>query len=353
MAQRISSELLGSSPVQLGNETGKLDIYDGLSTPISNDVIILSHQHAKNIADFARASAAEYGDAKGNKEQTLVQRELGVPSLVVRVDATINDGSIVAYEMEDSPSGLGITDKIHHAIAGVGIREIVLRHYEDAIGEIPRVIVSAARSHGTDDAVVFGENYIFDKQGTIHDNDNNPVIVKSIPGHPESHAPYIGLQSRAVAPLATEGDKSYLERTGVLSQAPLEKDLLQDDKGELASQVVKARQGSMAMGIALYLTSQDRRRFTNKGTVSASKLRHLRGDYEENRGGALVQPFVPPIQIENKEGRKNAILRVFVLLGREASVRVIGGCYVARPGLIVHGSSDAVSGAVLYNGEQS
>ena len=353
MTRRISSEMLGSEPIQMGDQVGQLDIYDGLSTPVSEDVIVLSDKHAKEIAEFARISAAEYGDIDGNKEPTLAQRDCGIPSLIVRVDATIHEGSIKAYEMEDSPSGLGITDRIHRKMAGIGIREIVLKHYREMVGEVPHVVVSGARSHGTDDRIIFDDKYTYIKGDTETLPDGQgPVIVKTIPGNPASHEPYLSLQSRAVAPLTTEGNKSYLERIGMLEPVASDNDLLRAEDGQLLSQVIKARQGSMAMGVALHLTSTDRRRFTSQGTVTASKLKKLRADYEAERGGALVQPFIPPIQIENREGRSNAILRVFVLMGREAATKVMGGCYVARPGLIVHGSSDAVSGAVLYNGEK-
>ena len=354
--RKISSEVLGVNPVSLGEQAGELHIYDNLSTPVSDDVIVLSEKHQKEIADFAQMAAQQYGDRDGNREQTLAQRACGVPSLIVRVDATIHNGTIHAYEMEDSPSGLGITDRIHRRMAGIGIRQIVHEHYIETVGEVPKIVVSGKRGHGTDDEIIFGENYIYEREDTTTlPEGEGPVIIKTIPGDSSSHEPYLGLQSRAVAPLVTEGDKSYLERIGALKAAPAEDDLLIDSEGNLVSQVVKARQGSMAMGVALHLTSADRKRFTNQGTVTASKLRKLRSDYEEHRGGALVQPFVPPIQIENKEGRKNAILRVFVLLGRKAvPARVIGGCYVARPPLLVHGASDGVSGAVLvYNGEQS
>ncbi len=47
------------------------------------------------------------------------------------------------------------------------------------------------------------------------------------------------------------------------------------------------------------------------------------------------------------------ILRVFTLIepaaktGTTVKARAIGGCYVARPELVVHGASNAVGGAVL------
>jgi hypothetical protein len=106
------------------------------------------------------------------------------------------------------------------------------------------------------------------------------------------------------------------------------------------------------MGISLYLHPNDRKKYGKKGIVTASRLANDLATFKKERGGALVQPFAPPIQIDNREGRRNAILRVFTLLesdGKTITSEVIGGCYVARPELIVHGASNAVAGAVIVN----
>ncbi|MEI9914163.1 MAG: hypothetical protein WDN66_04255 [Candidatus Saccharibacteria bacterium] len=45
-----------------------------------------------------------------------MQVQYGLPTLVTRVDCTVGiDGNILPYEMEDSPSGQGITDVLHKA----------------------------------------------------------------------------------------------------------------------------------------------------------------------------------------------------------------------------------------------
>ena len=353
MGKIVSSEQLGRQPITFGRQTGELNIYDGLSTPVSDDIIELSDRHAQQITDFAMISARQFGDQDGNKELTRVQAEIGVPSLVVRIDASIIDGEIAPYEMEDSPSGQGITDRLHSAVAGAGIRGLILDHYDRQFGNIPRVIISGERSHGTDDVIIVGDDrYLFDQSFEAKANPSDPVIVKTIPGRPSSQDPYLQLQAQAVAPLITEGDKSYLERIGSLKPAQSEADLLTDDDGNLVSQVLKSRLGSMAMGVSIYLTNEDKKQFTGAGTVTASKLRSRRKEYQDFRSGALVQPFLPPIAFENPEKRSRAILRIFALLDPEGA-RVIGGCYVARPGMVVHGASDAISGAVLYNGGSS
>ncbi len=347
----ILSNQIGAEPTILGAESRKIYLYDGLETPISEDIIVLTEEHTRAIEAYAVNAAGEYGDASGQPEATLAHAKHQIPTLIARVDCTVIDGKIVPYEMEDSPSGQGITHTIHQAVAGTGLKGRVLTHYQETVGDIPHVIVSAARSHGTDDKLIVGDQrYMYDEPLELLDTDV-PVIVKAIPGQPDSHEPYLHLQDRLVAPLVTEGDKSYAERIGDLVLANSVDELLTDESGELRAQVLKARLSSMSMGVSIYLDPDTRNILGRKGTVTASKFRNNMEIYAD-RGGALVQEFAPPVQLENPEGRSNAILRVFTLLSRDErsgdiQAQAIGGCYVARPELIVNGASNAVAGAVL------
>lgn len=346
MREVPSAALQNAEPVPLGGECGTLDLYDGLTTPYSQDSVILSERHKEQIEAFVETAAENYA-----AEPTLAQEKFGIPSLVVRVDCTVGpEGDILPYEMEDSPSGQGITDALHKAAGGPGIRDDILEHYEAMLGEPPTVIVSRARNHGTDDIlIVGGDRYVNGSHTPEALRLAGPVIVKAIPGVEASRLPYMRLQDQAVAPLETEGDKAYAERIGLMDAAESQEDLLADAEGNLRSQVVKAQLGSMALGVSIYLSAADRKRFGRAGTVSASRLVRDLTAYNE-QSGALVQEFIPPIQIENDEGRTNAILRVFALLERQSgriTAQAVGGCYVARNEVLLHGATNAVSGAIL------
>ncbi len=349
----VSSAELGQERIKLGEESGILDIYDNLGTPYSGDVIELTPEHAAQIEEYAVKAAINYGDKNAEREPTYIQTELGLPALIVRIDCTVVDGQIMAFEMEDSPSGIGITDRLMTHTTGTGITSAVLGHYEDAVGSIPHVIVSGTRGHGTDDKMVVGSERYHYRQGDLRPPrlpEDQLVIVKAIPGNIDSSSPYQHLKDKLLAPLSTEGDKSYLVRMGELAVVESEDDLLVDERGELLSQVLKARLGSMAMGISVYLTPEDRTKFGKGGQVKIGRLRRDLVKYLSESDGALVQQFRPPIQIENAAGCSNTILRMFVLLNNSEGVttgKTIGGCYVARPELIVHGARNAISGAVL------
>lgn len=357
MEKILNSDELGQHPVTFGGESGSLDLYDNLSSPFSEDVIRLVPRHTRQVEIYAQKAAENYGpDDQEMPEPTHAQTVHGVPSMVVRVDCTLKNGDIFAYEMEDSPSGQGITDKIHRHIGGAGIRSTVRDHYVSKTGQIPLVIVLGARMHGTDDAHIVGdENYVFDVNRNTPVPKSRLVIVKAIPGDLASTDGYLQLQKQAVAPLESEGDKTYLERIKSLAPVIKDSDLIYDpNTSDLSSQVVKARLGSMAMGVSIYLNPSDRKLYDKKGTKSASRLKKDAETFRLTKGGALTQAFVPPIQFENNQQRRHAIMRIFVLLSRPhgtIQAEAIGGCYVARPELTVHGASNAVGGAVIIEKE--
>lgn len=340
--------------VTLGNESGLLDIYSGLKTPVSDDVVTLTAQHKREIEDFTKHCLRNFGPLFEQPEQTFAQNNFGIPSLVTRVDCTIVDDAISFYEMEDSPSGLGITNLLIQRAQGSGIKERVLDHYQELTGTIPLVVVSRDRNHGTDDEMIFGtENYHYNPDICLpsrHISEDEIVIVKTIPGNKQSARDYKHLTSQAVAPLQTEGNKDYLLKTGSCKVVTDELGLLHHN-GELASQVVKATIGSMAMGVSIFLTAEDRELFGKPGTVRQNRLLRDLAQYVERDGYALTQEFQPPIQVNNAQSRGHAILRVFTLVTGDKNgtidAEAIGGCYVARPELIVHGASNSVGGAVL------
>lgn len=348
----INTAEIEGQKLELGAEAGLLDLYDGLKTPFTEDVLVLSDAHKRQIESIAATSAEAYGHNDGTKEPTAAQLQCGVPSLVVRIDCTIKNGQIEPYEMEDSPSGQGITDVLLDHVAQVGVKDQLLDHYGRLVGQIPHILVSPSRRHGTDDQLIVGkDSYTFGATPAEVSEGDHLVIVKAIPGDANSHQPFLGLQDRTLAPLETEGNKSYLQRLGIVSTVSTTKDLLQTETGELRSQVVKATVGSMAMGVSIYLDSNDKAVFGKRGTVTAGRLNR---DLEAYAGesGALTQEFHAPLQLNNPEGRSNAIMRVFTLLETDPmtgqiKAEAIGGCFVARPELVVHGASNAVAGAIL------
>jgi hypothetical protein len=358
----ISSTQLQESDLPLGEEAGSLNLYDGLHTPFSHDIIHLSDKHKEQIRSITLASVNNYGPSNENgqrtPEPTFIQTTHNIPTLIGRLDCSVDPetGDIIAYELEDSPSGIGITDKLHGAAGNDQFANNVLEHYQAQLGEIPFLIVTGERTHGTDDALVLGEdNYHYEAgSNTLPGRlgEDRLVIVKAIPGVPSSLEGYRHLQERTVCTMESEGDKSYGARIGMFNSVLSTKDLISDPQSsELKSQVLKRALGSMSMGIRIYLDPQDKAIYGKKGTVTQSKLLRSAEEFIAADGLAYTQEFAAPVRITNDQKRGNMILRVFSLIepgnGSGPDARVIGGLYVARPELIVHGASNSVAGCVV------
>lgn len=351
MSELINTNTIGTERLVFGSPAGSLDIFGQRDTPFTDDVIELSARHKSQIEAFALQASSLYGDQSGSKEPTFAQTALDTPTLIGRVDCTIVDGDIVPYEFEETPAGQGVSERLHTAIGSNGIKSVILRHYDSMIGDIPRFIISGARTYGTDDMMIVGEDkYSFEVGEVSHAAPDEFVFVRSVTGDTASKDPYVHLQPRAIAPIVTEGDKSYLERMGILRPIHDAADLLRDDNGDLVSQVVKSRIGSMSRGVSLFLTNEDKRIYGNARAVTGSRLINDTNKFITTGGGAFVQPFAPPFLIESGGRNVSGILRIFVLqgkIGEEAVNRAIGGCFVARPGAVIHGAGDAISGAVV------
>ncbi|MFY9227769.1 MAG: hypothetical protein WAO28_00370 [Candidatus Microsaccharimonas sp.] len=356
MSEIINTNTIGSDRLVFARPAGSLDIFGQRDTPFTDDVIELSSKHKAQIEAFALLAANHYGDQSGAKEPTHAQTILETPTLIGRVDCTIVDGDIVPYEFEETPAGQGVSERLHTAIGSNGMKNVILRHYDAMLADIPRFIISGARTYGTDDAMIVGEDkYSFTAGEVSHAEPDEFVFVRTVTGDSASKDPYLQLQSRAIAPIATEGDKSYLERMGILQPIHSMDDLLRDDQGDLVSQVVKSRIGSMSRGVSLFLTNNDKRTYGAARAVTGSRLMNDTDKFITTGGGAFVQPFAPPFLLESGGRNVSGILRIFVLqgkIGEEAVNRAIGGCFVARPGAVIHGAGDAISGAVVVEGSK-
>jgi len=86
----IKSSELGLQRVRFGEQTGSLTIYDGLSTPFSDDTILLTKENREQIAQFTEQAAAAFGPDEG-PEPTYVQRAEWVRSSLVSCANGLHD----------------------------------------------------------------------------------------------------------------------------------------------------------------------------------------------------------------------------------------------------------------------
>lgn len=254
-------------------------------------------------------------------EKTWARQEVGVPSLIVRLDGTLADGTFRIYEVEERPAGIGVTSKINS-------------QFTEALTAVRRewpnftVVISRART-GSDD-------HLWISTANHNGNKSQLVLVRAEPEEYEYHQ-YVG---RSVSSVVNKGNKSY----GV----PLSWwRLIQFAEPNLPWHkpfVIKPIQSSKCRDVEVWLPNQSpqARRFRNGSSTQERILQTL-----EHRREMYLQDFYEPMEVEGA-GDMHMILRVFYgYLPSRREWICLGGCWNARSNVVVHGASDAVFGPLV------
>jgi len=316
-------KLEASSTANFGERTLAVD---------GSNVIELTDDHEKQIecAIFDGLSAF------GALENTLAMKVIGLPTAIARVDSTIDPetGAIHVYEVEERPAGMGHSDKLMRKVTGLGISDQIIDHFEDVFQTVP-VVKKHPLALENDDALIFNVEELSPNRIACN---GRPLLIRAEPSDMVGHPMISEATSMAVAPILEKGKRQYRIST---KMASLVTNYAMLPQGSI---VVKTLQGSKAKGVAIHITKNDSAILgSNRDSVTQTKLKQI----VESEGAVLVEPFVPGIPTEITDGIiGRMILRIFALVGGN-DVRVIGGAYVARPGHLVHGSKDAVSGVIM------
>ena len=292
----------------------------GRSLLVSKTAIRLS---SRQIGEIVRHTEA---GLRGMEPElsTHVQQEFARPTLLARIDCTETDKyGIRPFEVEERPAGLDVTAML----LGESFTEHIRRHFIQTTGQVP---VIARHPHAqSDDGDVL-------KVVDLNDIKDELCVVRARPDQiPENLKDKV--QNVSLSTVLNEGRKEHTIDHVLIRRAKDVQFIPQE------SIVLKPAQGTHAKGVAVYLSPEDREKHGKKGTVTASKMDRL---IKENPD-YIVEKFTPPIVLKSREGiRGNMILRVFILVHPKSGVEVIGGAYVVRPELIVHGASNAIAGAI-------
>jgi len=251
------------------------------------------------------------------KENTWVQNTHKVPSLIVRLDCVIHEGELFLYEIEERPSGIGLTCLLNE-------------QFKNRLAELRakwptfKVVISSRRQKGTDDHLWLG----------VDNSDNSSlVLVRAEPDESDFHY----LEVLSVSSVKEKGNKGY----GVL--LGLWEEILTEDEVSLpwdSTFVLKPVQGSKCHNIRIWSPIDK-----SKGIGGLSTRTKICQTLAQEKR-MFLQSFVPPMNIENSEYK--AILRLFFGFDPELrSYSYLGGLWVARPNqFIVHGATDNIVGPV-------
>lgn len=303
----------------------------------SEQTIVLTHQHTDDLSAVIK-DCVEGFEAT---EPTLVQREYGVPSLVVRADFTVTKEGIQVYECEERPAGLGIAHVALKRLDQTGLLPGVAHHYGQLTGDLPHV-VRHPNAAPNDDGLVFSVTEL------AHDGvPRGPLLFRGEPGDLHDHPQRRALIDNSVSTVTDKGSKRHTVTIENMQAQVACPDSIPETE---TSFVIKPTQGSKTHGVYVYLASADRQIHGKHGTVTYTKA----VDAVKNAapGTMLVEGFKPPIPVEMPDGKVgNLILRAFALVHPNHRIEVIGGTFVARKEVLVHGASNAINGSlVIENG---
>jgi len=248
------------------------------------------------------------------KERSWVQKEFGIPSLIVRAEGVPHGNGFHFFEIEERPAGVGITSKFSQSFA-------------DNLGQLTgvwpdfKVLVSSARQGA-------GDDYLWRDVVTPDQvQDSDLLIIRAEPEESEFHQ----FIHRSVSSLAEKGNKAYGEKFGWWKTVSGEDDLPWDQ-----AFVVKPCQGSKARGLEIWDPIKRRNGCSTRSRIvrTLSKAKTM-----------YCQPLVDPIA--HDDGMM--IYRIFYGFDPRSGEWVcMGGCYNVRPNLRIHGASDAFFGALVY-----
>lgn len=299
----------------------------------TNTIVELTEKHSAQIEDGVITSLKAFGA----NEKTLAVLATGLPTLVARADCTVDPetGDIHLFEAEERPAGIGVIDALGQQIANRKLGSVVLNHMEHILGKVP-VVKRHIDVHENDDGLLMEVQTFSDRKMKLQSN--QPILVRAEPHQMTEHPRLEDATNLAIAPIVEKGKRSYRIVTGHANLVTNPKALPVDQ-----SLVIKTLQGSKARGVAVHLTAEDTILHGKTDTVSHIKASNI----VRKEGAVIVEKFIPAIPVNmNAHEMGRMILRVLCLIDQNGA-KAIGGAFIARPGHIVHGQPDAISGLVL------
>jgi len=251
------------------------------------------------------------------KENTWVQKKFQIPSLFIRIDCIINNGNLSIYEIEERPAGVGICSKINTEFCD-RLSAIKLKWPEF------KLVISPLREKGDDNLWLM----------PLEDDPDSLVLVRAEPNEKNFHI----FQERSVSTVEKKGNKSYGVCLGLwkeinnISQLPWDNDF-----------VLKPLAGSKCKDVMIFLAKKDQR---IKGYSTRSQVERMM----ENNFKMYMQPFFAPMKCHMPQFEEYAMMYRF-FFGYDPSTSKyipLGGAWIARKNLKIHGASDSLSGPLVF-----
>lgn len=255
-----------------------------------------------------------------SKEETWVQKNFAVSSLIIRADCVITkDDRLGLYEIEDRPAAVGITSIVNKSFEN-NLQEFCTQKWPDF-----KIVKSDSRPDNDD--------YLWRNKLNDTSNENTLVLVRANPKEKE----FCTFQSRSISTIKTEGCKKYGETLN------LWKKISYDNIDSLPwneNFVLKPLQGTNNKDVTIFFSKRDRE--VRGGSTKSRVIRTLQKNKE-----MYLQPFISPMQCPVL---KNHLMIYRVFLGydpKSDKFIEMGGCWNARENYNIHGTTETVWGPVV------
>jgi hypothetical protein len=297
------------------NEKNKIVQIANWKVEISSHTEIFSKQASNKLLEIVKHWKKIFP-----KENTWVQKEYGVSSLIIRADCVITEsGEVGLYEIEDRPAAIGITSLVNEVFKN-SLQEFCIKKWPDF-----KIVKSASRSDNDD--------YLWRNKLNGTSNENTLVLVRAGPEEKEFNT----FQLRSVSTVKTEGCKKYGEILGLWKKVSCDNiDFLPWNENF----VLKPLQGTNNKDITIFFAKRNRE--IRGGSTKSRVIKIL----QENKE-MYLQSFISPMQCPVL---KNHLMIYRVFLGfdpMQDRFIEMGGCWNSREHYNIHGTAETVWGPVI------
>lgn len=267
-------------------------------------------------------------------QPTWVSEHFGLPTLLMRFDCVVRDGTVQVFELEERPEGLGLTALLHNEVAHTRfmdrLREIV-EEWQSECG--PIIFLESPRRERPSDDV-----FIAERLGVSHIiGAPKPNGVLYYVRADRTDDEYFQYAHRSISTIADEGSKQY----GVGMRLWGERPATIDDLPWGTGFALKRSQCSRSDGTWIYHHSH--RGHGVPKTESRAK-REL-GDNGLFGTYAFCQNWIEPETLEQLPASRLMRRCFFGFSPVNMAWIPLGGCWLARRKTVrMHGASDALCG---------
>ena len=280
---------------------------------------------------FLKENANSWSSAFPKERKNLALEKYNVPSVLIRFDyATTDSGKHVIYEVEDRPMGMAQLVLIN-PLAGENIQK-VFGLLKNNLGMDISIFVAPSRIDNSDDMLLQTSKYplfdnFFSDQNKIGPND--ALIVRSLRDENE----YWGLEQKSLATISMEGWKGYGLKMGLWKEVTPEIDFS-------VPFVLKPEYGCRGENVYFFHPEKQ----PGGGFSTKTKIK----DVIDKQLVQYIQDYHAPERPSFLNNDYYMIKRVFMVFNPVSfEFECVGGIWMARNSIKVHGSSDAISGAII------